>query len=398
MAHLRITGLVRLADRLRHELAHPMSRDQRDRLRTLVSSTLNDVRRILGEHRASIQHLPAPSQRACHFLGGIDWDKVAIAESGHPTPQTPARTSYAGLGTFVERALHQLAGASGEAQVNQLHASIATMSRRIEFDIERAGLRADQLSPTTRSLRGWLAFLAERENVAAYIAAIAAAAPLVAPAVRTLGYRQPVVLHFRPMSHLYRIRQQRSQTTVALSTPMIAFGPAEFAILVDAIATRSRHAKQRLHETMMGEGYQTLHAELESLSGLVEHLRGAYHDLATAFDRVNTRYFAGQMPRPRLTWSQAFTGRKFGHYDRLRDTVMVSSTLDQRAVPQFVVDFIVYHELLHKHLGWRIVDGRRYSHTSQFRDLERRFDRYTEAEAVIQRLASNLPPSSSSLT
>jgi len=56
-------------------------------------------------------------------------------------------------------------------------------------------------------------------------------------------------------------------------------------------------------------------------------------------------------------------------------------------VPAFVVDFLVYHELLHKKLSvtWR--DGRRRAHTPQFRQAERRFPRCAEAQAVLKRLA-----------
>ena len=88
-------------------------------------------------------------------------------------------------------------------------------------------------------------------------------------------------------------------------------------------------------------------------------MQGAVHDLAASFQRVNQQYFASGIARPNLEWSRAFTGRIFGHYDFLHDRLMVSRTLDQAAVPAFVVDFIVYHELLHKRHGVRWGGGRR---------------------------------------
>jgi len=96
------------------------------------------------------------------------------------------------------------------------------------------------------------------------------------------------------------------------------------------------------------------------------------------------------MPRPHLTWSRVFTGRKFGHYDSIRDTVMISSTLDQRTVEPFVVDFVLYHELLHKAMGARTVNGRRYVHTRDFYAAERRFPRHEEAEKILKRLAAHV--------
>ena len=103
------------------------------------------------------------------------------------------------------------------------------------------------------------------------------------------------------------------------------------------------------------DDYQSVQAELESLCGVVEKPVGMYRDLAASFERVNREYFGSALARPRLTWSRTFTGRKFGHYDPIRDTVMISATLDREDLPEYALDFVVYHELLHKQLGinWR---------------------------------------------
>ena len=71
----------------------------------------------------------------------------------------------------------------------------------------------------------------------------------------------------------------------------------------------------------------------------------------------------------------------------VRDTVMVSSSLDSADAPEFVVDFILYHELLHKKLGvsWR--NGRAMAHTTAFRQAERLFPRHAEANAALNGLA-----------
>ena len=99
-------------------------------------------------------------------------------------------------------------------------------------------------------------------------------------------------------------------------------------------------------------------------------------------------YFGGTMGRPRLAWSRKFTGRLFGHYDRLRDTVMISCTLDRADVPASVLDFVMFHELLHKKLGldWR--GARMAVHTPAFRVEERRFADFAAAEAALKRLAA----------
>ena len=65
----------------------------------------------------------------------------------------------------------------------------------------------------------------------------------------------------------------------------------------------------------------------------------------------------------------------FGHYEFVGDSIVVSSVLDDEDVPAFVVDFIMFHELLHKKHGLRWRAGRAMAHTPAFRQDERRLTR-----------------------
>jgi hypothetical protein len=175
-----------------------------------------------------------------------------------------------------------------------------------------------------------------------------------------------------------------------MPTPMICFSRGLFEALAGLLLRREPN-RQVILEAMAAETYQDTQAELEALGGVVELTAGMAHDLALAFGRVNEEYLGGMDP-PRLTWNRTFAGRKFGHYDPLRDTVMVSATLDRDSVPEFVVDFIMYHELLHKKHGidWR--NGQARTHTPAFRQEERHFAQFSEAEAVLKGLAKGTNP------
>jgi hypothetical protein len=104
---------------------------------------------------------------------------------------------------------------------------------------------------------------------------------------------------------------------------------------------------------------------------------------------VNRHYFAGRQSRPKLTWSRSFTGRKFGHYDHIHDTIMLSATLDRQDVPQLTVDFIMYHELLHRDRGMTWLNGRARAHDSDFQQAERQFEQFHRAEQVLEKLAKD---------
>jgi len=63
----------------------------------------------------------------------------------------------------------------------------------------------------------------------------------------------------------------------------------------------------------------------------------------------------------------------------------VHPALDRKWVPDFFVDFIVYHEMLHQAVPWHNSVGRRQPHGRVFRARERQFARFEEAVAWEQK-------------
>jgi hypothetical protein len=113
--------------------------------------------------------------------------------------------------------------------------------------------------------------------------------------------------------------------------------------------------------------------------------KGEFFDLSTVFDELNRVYFRGSIAKPVLTWSARKTYRILGHHDATHDTIVVSKSLDARDVPQFVVEYIVFHEMLHIHHPTVHHNGRRYNHTPVFRRDEEKFAYFEEAEKWIER-------------
>ncbi|MDB5175036.1 MAG: SprT-like family [Phycisphaerales bacterium] len=387
---VRIEGLVRAANAVRRELVGPVTAERRERLKTAVEENLRKVQQILRENRALLEHLPAPSQRAYQFLAGVDWAGIATARpaAGQAPPLPVTSVSWRGLSNLVNRTLDQLAVDLSLVELTRAREAVARTSRQIELSIDRRKIPPDRLTPATRDLRGWVAHFSREEHFDTYVQARTTASRILnAAATASRHYPPPLTIHFRPMTGIYKLRPSRRGPVLWLPTPMILFDASAFTALAELVFDRSRDAKQRVIAHMTGEGYQSLRARLEESGGAVELTRGAAHDLAASFDRVNSAYFGGKMARPRLTWNRTFTGRKFGHYDWILDTVMVSRTLDSPDVPPFVVDFLVFHELLHKFHGLHWVNGRGYAHTAEFQQSELKFTRFHEAEAILQKLA-----------
>lgn len=115
--------------------------------------------------------------------------------------------------------------------------------------------------------------------------------------------------------------------------------------------------------------------------------QGKFYNLDKLFDRINRSYFENEISKPTLSWSQRRTRRILGHHDAVHDTIIVSKTLDSGDVPQWFVEYILYHEMLHIKHPARLTAGRRIYHTKAFRHDEQRFSRYAEAQAWLDGFA-----------
>lgn len=113
---------------------------------------------------------------------------------------------------------------------------------------------------------------------------------------------------------------------------------------------------------------------------LISSAQGEAYNLDQMFAKLNRRYFDKELVKPTITWSQRRTRNIMGHHDRVYDTITISKTLDSIDVPERFVEYILYHEMLHIKHPARLIEGRRYYHTTAFRLDERRFPHYEEAQ------------------
>ena len=114
--------------------------------------------------------------------------------------------------------------------------------------------------------------------------------------------------------------------------------------------------------------------------------RGCFYDLDAIFEELNTRFFHGLMARPRMSWSPTKTRRILGHYDPAHNAIIISRIFDHEAVPRHVVEYIVYHEMLHLKHPVKLRGSRRCVHSAEFQAEEKLFPRAAEAEEFVKRL------------
>jgi len=120
--------------------------------------------------------------------------------------------------------------------------------------------------------------------------------------------------------------------------------------------------------------------------GVRVRTRGQCFDLKQLFEDVNQRHFQGSIEAA-ITWGQMPTVRRrrsirFGSYSHELKLIRIHPLLDQPFVPRYFVRYVVFHEMLHAHLGISETEsGRRRIHTPEFRALEEVYPDYERALA-----------------
>lgn len=123
---------------------------------------------------------------------------------------------------------------------------------------------------------------------------------------------------------------------------------------------------------------------------IITSAKGEFYDLDEIFDKINKTYFQNSLEKPVLTWSARKTYRILGHHDAMHRTIVISRSLDSSQVPRYVVEFVLFHEMLHILHPMKLHQGKRLYHSPAFRRHERKFLSYEEAEDWIKKNVQKL--------
>lgn len=114
---------------------------------------------------------------------------------------------------------------------------------------------------------------------------------------------------------------------------------------------------------------------------------GRHYDLAALFEQLNREYFAGALQRPHIGWSTRGWRRQFGSYDPGPNHIVLNRRMDRPEVPQFVVEYVLFHEMLHVKHPTRRSGCTLVSHSREFRGEEKQFAQFAAARKYLDRLA-----------
>ncbi len=111
---------------------------------------------------------------------------------------------------------------------------------------------------------------------------------------------------------------------------------------------------------------------------------GSVYDLQTLYNKINNRYFGGELDL-KITWfgqrgAKVRTKCTLGLYHDMVKLVKINRLLDTAKVPEYVIEYVIYHEMVHAVCpAYKDEKGRNCIHTKEFKERERNFLEFEEA-------------------
>jgi hypothetical protein len=375
-------GLVRTMRQVRLALQQSLPSAERAKWARQVERVLEDVSAAAGEAGLTPAALRPASRQAYDYLASLDFAAQGPSSSAdRGAVYRPVRVTnlIRGRDRMLER-LFALAQRPQAKATDAVRERMADTVGEVGILCERAGTTPAALPDPSRRAYRWMSFLSEPGRLETHLLA-------QAEAVATDPRVRVDLFH---LAGLYRFAWKGGSAVFTLSE---AFLDAPRVVLRAAVKLAIPYTRKRLHRGKVrayaaGPEFERRLMELETSGGsLLETPRGLVHDLEAVFADVNRAHFDSRMGRPRLSWLATTSLREFGHYISATDLVLVSCQLDAPDVPRFVVEHVMHHELLHRELGAVGEGGRRVYHTAAFRQAERGFPHYAEADAFLEGMA-----------
>ena len=307
--------------------------------------------------------------------------------------KTSNHAKIRGLIRASEKFHHQVnfEASQEKADETRLHKKICTICQELDSILNKKNIQPGNLPPQSRRAALWFFFLRKEDNLSHHLKCTHQLQS--AFTTRSRFQNNPPAIKFYNSNTLYRVKHRDHSFEFILHEGYLN-APKEIQSLLISLPERKRMSKKTrsiLREYSRGEQFRKIQKQLNTRSialYLESDAIGRCYHLKEVFQRVNAAYFKGRQSLPHLCWSTRATHRKFGHYNPAVDSIQLSLTLDAKTIPEYVVDFVLYHELLHRDLGILEKNGRQYAHRTEFRHREQAFPQYIKAQAFLDRLAS----------
>jgi len=110
---------------------------------------------------------------------------------------------------------------------------------------------------------------------------------------------------------------------------------------------------------------------------------GKFYNLKQVFDKINEQFFNGFLSSVNISFGKRYYSKRhrsivFGNYCPETNLIRINRSLDSDSVPEFFLEYIVFHEMLHAYLY--LLDSGSTGHTKKFKMMEKELPNLEKAE------------------
>lgn len=280
--------------------------------------------------------------------------------------------------------------------IHTIHRQILQQMERLDRSLKRRRANPTQLPLPTYRAYIWLRFLSKEENLLEHLQALHGFTRLVKEVQITNWKIFParnycLLISLSCTPYIYHTQVRGLQLKLTINECLLRAPTGIKREILQAALDGNRNSRKLVKAYCSSPGYQRMDELIRGEKhGQGSSPKGTFVDLEEVFTRINQNYFHKKLEKPQLAWSQKRTYRRLGSYSAQTDTVVISRTFDQASVPDYVLDFIMYHELLHKKLGIKKANSGKHNHNKKFKDLEKQYFHFARANEWLKQFSKKL--------
>lgn len=117
---------------------------------------------------------------------------------------------------------------------------------------------------------------------------------------------------------------------------------------------------------------------------------GKYVNLEPLLKKVDEEYFSNSLKINGIGWTQRILKTCYANYALAYGSININRAFDHPDVPEYILEYLVYHEALHSVYPPRMINGRFVKHTTEFRRMEKMFPDYTKSKIWLKKNGNKL--------
>jgi len=289
---------------------------------------------------------------------------------------------------FVLERAHKAVPSPSES-INEFQSYIQALVSKIEKRLsEKNATPADLAVPSFRIFL-WLRFLTNRENLELHLSTMDEFITILSDLKqKSTPDPQHFLLKLNYSSYLYQRKTAQGNTILQINEPLISAPLAiKRSVLAAAFSKRKSGHNQIVRDFITTPEYLRMNERIRGEPTVNKiTCRGTAFNLSMLYKKLNVEYFNNQLDQLRLVWSPRESKHRLGYYHSDIHTIAINKKLDKNTIDQDLIEFVLYHEMLHQFKGISHRNGRRYAHTPSFKKAERKFRQFEKAESLIKHL------------